>query len=86
MTYLLVVLASCAYARVLLAKKQQEQDFLFFHLHATVFVAVFEQDACCADRHLLPCSNRTLVALIDTRGAVAVFAVRAVAARTVTLL
>ena len=51
MTYLLVVLAFCAYARVLFAKKQQEQDFLFFHLNATVFVAVFEW---------------TLVALFDT--------------------
>ena len=48
MTYLLVVLAFCAYARVLLAKQQQEQDFLLLHLHATVFVAVFELDACCA--------------------------------------
>ena len=43
MTYLLVVLAFCAYARVLFAKKQQEQDFLFFQLNAIEFVAVFER-------------------------------------------
>ena len=48
MTNLLVMLAFCAYARVLLAKQQQEQDFLFIHLHATLVLL-------CSSMTLVPC-------------------------------